>query len=122
MERYKGSMRSGGAVAWFLQRLTAVVLFLGLGVHWFVLHYTGHGEGVTYQAVIQRMSSPAWRLAEWVFLLAAIYHAVNGVLAVARDFRLSGAWRLVIVSLFWVLGATAFLLGSLTLLSFNRLP
>jgi succinate dehydrogenase hydrophobic anchor subunit len=119
MERYKGSMRSGGAVAWFFQRLTAVVLFVGLLVHWVVLHYGSHGEGLTYESVAARMASPAWRAFEWLFLLFAVYHAVNGALAIVRDFRMRPWVRGVLYSVLVVLGVSLALLGSMTILTFN---
>jgi len=119
MERYKGSMRSGGAVAWFFQRLTAVVLFAGLLAHWMILHYAGNGEGLSYGSVVARMSSPAWRAFEWLFLLFALYHAGNGVLAIVRDFRLPGWVRGVVFSALVVAGVGLALVGSMTILTFN---
>jgi succinate dehydrogenase cytochrome b556 subunit len=119
MERYKGSMRSGGATAWFFQRITAVVLFIGLFVHWVVLHYSGRGEGLTYESVMARMGSPAWRAFEWLFLLFAVYHAVNGALSIVRDFRVRPWVRGTLYSVLVVLGVTLALVGSMTILTFN---
>ncbi len=73
-----------GLLGWLLQRISGVVLLWGLMVHFYVMHYSG--EGVGYEAVLRRLSSPYWRAFDLVFLLTAVYHGFNGLWGIASEY------------------------------------
>ncbi|MBI2858022.1 MAG: hypothetical protein HYX90_02990 [Chloroflexi bacterium] len=77
-----------GALAWVMQRLTAVVVGVFISVHIWLLHFTlqaRSGEAASVSSVAGRMASP-WYLALDVLLLASLlYHTLNGVRAVLID-------------------------------------
>ncbi len=87
--RYKGSVRSGGAAGWFFQRLSGLFLVVLLLVHFAVLH---GGDGtVTYEKVALRLADPAWKTFDLVFLFLGIFHGMNGLLMIVRDY--ATGWR-----------------------------
>jgi succinate dehydrogenase / fumarate reductase membrane anchor subunit len=74
--------------SWFLQRVSALLIALFLGVHMWVLHMDKVGEEITIERVVDRLQSP-WIIAVYsVLLVGGIYHALNGILNIAADFNL----------------------------------
>ena len=118
--RYKGSVRSGGAVAWFLQRLSGLVLIILLLVHFAVLH---GGDGlVTYEKVASRLATPAWKTFDLLFLVLGIVHGMNGLLMVVRDYAAPGWKRGALYAAVIVAGAVFLVLGCLTVIPFQVRP
>ncbi len=115
--RYKGSARSGGAVAWFLQRLSGLVLIVLLLVHFAVLH---GGDGlVTYEKVASRLATPAWKTFDLLFLVLGIFHGMNGFLMVIRDYAAPGWKRGALYAVAVIGGAVLLILGFLTVIPFR---
>ncbi len=118
--RYKGSVRSGGATAWFLQRLSGLVLVALLLVHFAVLH---GGDGVvTYEKVASRLATPAWKTFDLVFLVLGIFHGMNGLLMVIRDYAAAGWKRGALYAVVVVAALVALVLGCLTVIPFQARP
>jgi succinate dehydrogenase hydrophobic membrane anchor protein len=74
-----------GALQWFLQRLTGVVLFAGLIIHFYVMHYSGTDQ-LAYESVIKRISSPYWKAFDIVFLISILYHGLNGLWGIVTEY------------------------------------
>ncbi len=118
--RYKGSVRSGGAAAWFLQRLSGLVLVVLLLVHFAVLH---GGDGVvTYEKVASRLATPAWKAFDLLFLVLGIFHGMNGFLMVIRDYAAPGWKRGALYAAIVVAGLAFLILGCLTVIPFRARP
>ena len=118
MERGIGS---GGAFAWFFQRISGVFLLAALLAHFWVLHYSHEGE-VTFQIVAQRLSTPIWKMIDLSFLVLAIIHGFNGFIMVIHDYVHHHNLRLALVGLVWVVGILVAVLGTLTIISFHVPP
>lgn len=115
--RYKGSVRSGGASAWFLQRLSGLVLVVLLLAHFAVLH---GGDGVvTYEKVASRLATPEWKTFDLLFLVLGIFHGMNGLLMVIRDYAAPGWKRGALYAAVLVAGAVFLILGCLTVIPFQ---
>lgn len=119
--RYKGSLRSGGATAWFLQRLSGLLLIVLLLVHFAVLH---GGDGtVTYGKVAARLATPAWKTFDLLFLVLGIFHGMNGLLSVIRDYATTGWKRGTLYGAVVATGLVFLVLGCLTVIPFQaRIP
>jgi succinate dehydrogenase hydrophobic membrane anchor protein len=76
---------SGGAFDWFFQRITGVVLFVTLLLHFLFLHYLNAGQ-VDAQGVWDRLQHPFWKTVDLLFLVTAIYHGVQGVIMNIHDY------------------------------------
>ncbi len=118
--RYKGSARSGGATAWFLQRLSGLVLAALLLVHFAVLH--GGDGAVTYEKVASRLATPEWKTFDLLFLVLGIFHGMNGLLMVVRDYAAAGWKRGALYAVVLIAGAVLLVLGCLTVIPFQAGP
>ncbi len=81
-----GSKAEAGLWAWLLQRLTAVLLVLFLGIHLWVTHFVEPGVPFTFDSVAERMRGPLFRFVDLALLALVIYHGLNGVRMVVLDF------------------------------------
>ncbi len=110
---------SGGAFAWFFQRVSGIVLLAALLAHFWYLHYAISGEGVSFADVLERLQHPIWKMIDLTFLALAIIHGFNGFIMVIHDYVHKANLRLALVSLVWVLGIALGLLGTITIIGFN---
>jgi len=110
--------KTQGLWAWFLQRITAVLLVFFLGTHFFVLHFVPGNMEITFLGVQTRLKSALFMIVDFGLLLTGLYHGLNGVRAVVIDWwpRLAGTvtWFL------WIIGLAATVYGWQTLLVFLR--
>jgi succinate dehydrogenase / fumarate reductase membrane anchor subunit len=81
-------LRKSGMWPWFLQRITALFLVFGLFVHFWVLHYWIE-RPVTFDKVVERLSTTGWILFDSLLLIACIFHAFNGLYSILVDFNVS---------------------------------
>jgi succinate dehydrogenase / fumarate reductase membrane anchor subunit len=110
---FKESSKTG-AIAWLLQRVTAVLLFIGLMYHFIYYHFISNGV-YTWKEVVARMQSPWFNLLQFTFLAAALYHGLNGVWMVTEDYIHGKTWRMIIFSLILFVGLALFFVGILTI-------
>jgi succinate dehydrogenase / fumarate reductase membrane anchor subunit len=119
-KNFKQSSRSG-AVAWLLQRISAVILFVLLLFHFLTYHFLTRGRSVDYQQVLERSQSWWFPLLQFAFLLTALYHGLNGVWSVLEDYTASRGWRLVWFSLLLTVGLALLFVGTLTIIKLYTL-
>lgn len=74
-----------GAAAWLFQRVTGAFLLAGVLFHFYFMHFTGK-EKITYDLVMQRLSSPYWKIFDIIFLSTAIYHGFNGLWGLVLEY------------------------------------
>lgn len=109
-----------GAIAWLLQRISAVVLFVLLILHYVTYHFIANGD-VPWKEVAAKMQSPWFNLLQFLFLLTALYHGLNGVWMVVEDYIHNRFWRLLIFSLILIGGSSLFFVGMLTIFKVSNL-
>jgi len=100
-----------GSVAWFLQRVTAVVLLFVLAFHFLWLHFVNHAADVTLWGSALRMDQLVYFIGMVVFLVTAVYHALNGIYNALLNWGLSGRARQVSFWVFAVVGVVAIVQG-----------
>jgi len=98
-------MKRFNAIIWFLQRISGILLLIFLGIHFWVLHFTGTGEYL-YKDVAVRLTMPLWKGLYIVFLITVIYHAMTGIRMVVNDFNLPKAIQ-GLISIILVVGGIA---------------
>ncbi len=64
--------------SWLLHRITGVILLFGLMYHFILMHFLGH-DNYSYEAVMQRLVDPSWKIFNIVFLLSALFHGFYGI-------------------------------------------
>jgi succinate dehydrogenase / fumarate reductase membrane anchor subunit len=115
---FKGSSNSG-LLSWFFQRVSGVVLLLMLLFHFFIMHFYVRSSDITYKWVADRFSNPLWKIFDEGFLILALWHGFYGFKMVADDYIRSNGARIFWVSFAFILASLLFLLGSVTILSFQ---
>lgn len=102
MFNYTASKESG-AKSWVFQRITGIILVVFTIGHFILMHYQPD-NGKTYEAVLGRMQSPWYRLIDIVFITFAMYHGLNGIWNIFRDYKLNQWAKITIISFLIVFG------------------
>jgi succinate dehydrogenase membrane anchor subunit len=102
---------AGGMWPWLFQRITAVVLIVGLAVHLFALHVVNLGS-LSYDNVAGRLSSGFFVVVDFALLGAGLFHALNGLRTVLLDYGFRGGRRTALTVGLWVVGVAAFAYGT----------
>lgn len=113
-----------GAIAWLFQRITAVVLFILLISHYIAYHFLGRAHSnneIVYDKVKALMSSPIFNLLQFLFLITALYHGINGIWMVIEDYISNKNLRLFLYSLLIVVGVALLFVGTLTIMKVSSL-
>lgn len=79
--------KNSGALKWYMQRITGIVLVVLLVGHYILMHATPD-SGHTYQAVMERLHSPVWKIIDLTFVTLGLWHGLNGVWNVIRDYEI----------------------------------
>ena len=115
---YRNSVRSGGALMWFLQRITGIYLAVVLFVHILLLHGLLEGE-LRFDSVASRVATPLWKTIDITFLVIALFHGLYGLWIVLDDYIHKGWMRVVLFSVISIVAVIFITLGILTILPFQ---
>lgn len=107
--------QSSGSFSWIFQRVTGLILVVVMIGHYILMHYTPD-SGHTYDAVLARMQSNWYRVLDLTFVVLAMYHGLNGVWGIFRDYKLKQWQSITIVSILIILGLAFTLWGIKTIL------
>lgn len=111
LDRRQLNEARGGVWGWFMQRVTAVVLIVGLGTHLVATHILSVGE-LSYDNIAERLAGLFFTVIDVSLLAAAIYHGLNGLRMVVLDyFWKSRRARRVFTGLLWAFGGAFFVFG-----------
>ena len=101
----------GGMWAWLFQRITAVLLFVGLATHLGATHLFAIGD-LSYDNIADRLGSWFFAGVDIVLLAAVLFHALNGFRMVVLDYWFSERGsRTVLTVVLWLIGVAAFVYG-----------
>jgi succinate dehydrogenase / fumarate reductase membrane anchor subunit len=114
MFKYQRSSGSG-SFSWVVQRITGIVLVVVVIGHYILMHYNPE-SGHTYDAVLTRMQSNWYRVLDLTFVVIAMYHGLNGVWSIFRDYKLKTWQTITVISLLIVFGLAFSLWGIKTIL------
>jgi succinate dehydrogenase / fumarate reductase membrane anchor subunit len=87
--------------------------------HLVVNHVSTDVSCTSYQLVQMRYANPFWRLYDWLLLTLALLHGMNGLRVVVDDYVQAHGWRLSLQALLALTTLVFFLLGTITLLTFQ---
>jgi succinate dehydrogenase / fumarate reductase, membrane anchor subunit len=114
--KFEGA-RGSGAKNWYMQRITGILLVVVLIGHYILMHATPEA-GHTYKAVMERLHQPVWKIIDMTFVTLGLWHGLNGLWNVIRDYELR-PWLATTIYTILVLVALAFwFLGLNTILAF----
>lgn len=109
-----------GAVIWLLQRISAVILFVILIIHFVTYHFISQGL-YPWKEVVAKMQSPWFNLFQFIFLVSALFHGLNGIWMVTEDYIHGRFWRIVIYSLILLVGISLLFIGTVTIIKISSL-
>ncbi len=105
------STHSGGMWSWLFQRITAVLLIVCLTIHLIFTHILSIGE-LSYENVANRLAHGTLTAVDIILLMAAIYHALNGLRMVLLDYWLTSRVRARAVTYaLWAVGIAFLIYG-----------
>jgi succinate dehydrogenase / fumarate reductase membrane anchor subunit len=99
-----------GQVQWVMQRVSAVLLLGFAGLHFGLQHFTSDAVS-TGLTVAARLNNPYWQAYYIVFVVLAMYHGINGVVGIIRDYNPRRSLRVPLEVALWSLAAFFVVLG-----------
>ncbi|HCJ33219.1 MAG TPA: succinate dehydrogenase, hydrophobic membrane anchor protein [Ktedonobacter sp.] len=113
---------SGGfeTFSWFFFRVSGVLLIFLVIIHLIIMHVTNDVSCTTYQFVAMRYDNPLWRLYDWLLLTFSLLHGMNGLRVVIDDYIRGRSARLTLMSVAGTLTLIFFMLGTITLITFQH--
>lgn len=109
-----------GTWAWALQRISAVLLIVLLGVHIFVTHFWHVGEELTVDTINERVREGVYIAIDYSLLAAVLFHALNGARTVLLDFDMFMKRRKGVDIALWILGIATLVWGIVVLFPFIK--
>ena len=105
---------------WLFMRISGLLLMvLALG-HLVVMHLMGTGaERINFGFVAVRWASPFWRTWDWMLLMLALVHGINGLRNITLDYVTRPGLRLAINMTSYVIGFTLMVLGTIIVVTFD---
>jgi succinate dehydrogenase / fumarate reductase, membrane anchor subunit len=118
---YGARPSSGGfeATSWYFNRISAIGLFLLVIIHLILNHVTTDVSCTSYQLIAIRYANPYWRVYDWLMLTLALLHGMNGLRVVVDDYVGTQVWRVRILWLLIMLTLVLFMVGTVTLITFE---
>jgi succinate dehydrogenase / fumarate reductase membrane anchor subunit len=105
---------------WLFMRISGLLLLvLALG-HLAIMHLFESGaERIDFGFVATRWASPLWRTWDWMLLMLALVHGINGLRNITLDYVKHPGARLAINMSTYVLGFVLMVLGTVVVVSFD---
>ncbi|MGY2892706.1 succinate dehydrogenase hydrophobic membrane anchor subunit [Deinococcus sp. UYEF24] len=102
---------------WIFMRISGLLLvFLVLG-HIYMTFIQVSESDATYDAVVSKLSNPAWKFYDWLILVLAMLHGVNGARYSIEDYVRSRPNRFWVKGVFFSVVGIILVLGTVGLFS-----
>ena len=102
---------------WIFMRISGLLLvFLVLG-HIYMTFIQVSESDATYDAVVSKLSNPAWKFYDWLILVLAMLHGVNGARYSIEDYVRSRPNRFWVKGVFFTVVGIILVLGTVGLFS-----
>lgn len=119
-EKRIATSKVAGTWAWALQRLTAVLLIVLLGIHIWVDHFADIDpeETLTVAGVEARLDQVLYVVVDYCLLAMVLFHGLNGARTVMFDFDIFAKRKKTIDVALWLLGIATLIWGIVVLFPF----
>lgn len=105
---------------WVFMRLSGIVLLVLAVGHVLIMHVFGKGvDRVNFAFVALRWQSMFWRTWDWLMLVLALIHGVNGLRVITLDYVRRPGIRIAVKWLWYVTGAVLVALGTIVVFTFD---
>jgi succinate dehydrogenase hydrophobic anchor subunit len=104
--------KTKGTWAWLMQRVTAILIIVFLGIHIYLTHFANLDiDLLDWDKVEERVQALPILLVDYGLLVTAMYHGLNGLRMVAFDFVIARMKRRALDVAFWIIGIFATIWG-----------
>jgi len=123
-EQIVATSKVAGTWAWFLQRLSAILLVIFLGIHLYAAHFmgvsaeTGDEPLLSYEEVSLRLDQVLYIVVDYGMLSMVLLHGLNGLRTVMLDFDMFVRRRKLVDVGLWVVGIATMIWGIVILWPF----
>ena len=101
-------------------RIRGVVLLVLAVGHVLIMHLLDEGvDRVDFEFVAARWDDLFWRTWDWAMLSLALIHGINGLRDMVQDYVRPPGARFAVNMVFYVLGFTLFVLGTVIVVTFD---
>ena len=114
--------QSAEAKSWAFMRLSGLLLLFFALVHFAITHIVNDVVETDYDFVAERWHNPAWRVFDWMLLVLALSHGVNGLRWIVDDYVREPGRRRVVKGVLYGLTGVLVVVGTLTILAFPSRP
>jgi succinate dehydrogenase / fumarate reductase membrane anchor subunit len=119
----RGRVRPSGRFelwAWLFMRISGLVLLVLAVGHVLIMHVFDEGvDRVDFAFIQLRWASLFWKSWDWLMLVLALLHGVNGLRVIVLDYVRPARARTAINGTFTVLGAALMVLGTVIVVTFD---
>ncbi len=121
MPSYAGERPTGRfeVYSWLFMRVSGIVLLVMALTHLLIMHYGITVKELSFDIVAQRWNGPFWRLYDFILLVLALIHGMNGARIVIDDYIASKGWKLVTKTLLAAALILFLLLGAWVVITFD---
>jgi succinate dehydrogenase / fumarate reductase membrane anchor subunit len=105
---------------WLYMRISGLLLLVLAVGHVLIMHVVDEGVGrVDFEFVATRWASPFWRTWDWLMLVLALTHGINGLRVIVLDYVRPAGVRFAANMFFYVTGLVLFALGTVIVFTFD---
>ncbi|GAC1447930.1 MAG: hypothetical protein PVSMB4_04270 [Ktedonobacterales bacterium] len=105
--------------SWYFFRWSGIGLLFLVIIHLIIMHVTTDVSMTTYDFVAKRYANPFWRVYDLLLLTLSLLHGLNGLRVIVDDYVRSNGWRLIAQSAVALTAVTFWLMGTLTIITFQ---
>ena len=114
--------QSAEARSWAYMRLSGLLLLFFALVHFAITHIVNDVVETDYDFVAERWHNPAWRVFDWMLLVLALSHGLNGLRWIVDDYVRTPGPRKAVKGVLYGLTAALVVVGTVTILVFPTRP
>ena len=105
---------------WFFMRMSGVVLLFLVLIHLYIMHLVDSGvDRVNFTFVSQRWDNLGWKTFDWILLVLALLHGVNGLRIIIDDYVRRPSVRTTVKATLYTLTAIAMVMGTAVIVTFD---
>ncbi len=106
--------------SWFFMRISGVILLFLVLIHLFIMHIMESGvERVSWEFVAARWNNVGWKTFDWVMLVLALVHGVNGLRIVVDDYVRRPGLRATVKGTLYAIAGVLMIMGTAVIVTFD---
>lgn len=105
--------------SWYFFRISGLLLIFLAITHVVIMHVINTVDVIDFNFVAGRWSSPFWRSFDWLMLVLALLHGLNGARIAIDDYIRPRGWRVFANSVLWSAAVIFLIIGTIAIVTFT---